>query len=283
MQDESEKPHALVCNEIWGGNRKVIRTLKLPGLAAWVASVPTDEGEGGGDLHYISVCDHDLISRVSLADVSGHGRYVNDVTETLHKLMHKNIDVWDQSDFMRELNDSFSRGGDNKYATAIVLSIHRVTGRMVFSTAGHLPPLWYHAAKRTWGWLEEGTDPQASKSSGLPIGLISGTDYRQTVVALKPKDLLVLYTDGITEAENGTGQDLGREQLLEWARQAPVDRPTALGQNLLQRLQQFRGNIQNDDVTLLVLQREDESLLSTLGKIARSNTVGRLLRSSAKR
>lgn len=282
MHDESEKPHALVCNEIWGGNRKVIRTLKLPGLAAWVASVPMDEGEGGGDLHYISVCDFDLISRVALADVSGHGRHVNDVTETLHKLMHKNIDLWDQSDFMRGLNESFNRGGDNKYATAIVLSIHRVTGRMVFSTAGHLPPLWYHAAERTWGWLEEGADPQASKSSGLPIGLISGTDYRQTVVALRPKDLLVLYTDGITEAENGTGQDLGRQQLLEWTQQAPVGSPRMLGEDLLQRLQLFRGSLQSDDLTLLVLQREDESLLSTLGKVARSNTVGRLLRSSAK-
>lgn len=282
MHDESEKPHALVCNEIWGGNRKVTRTLKLPGLAAWVASVPMDEGEGGGDLHYISVCDYDLISRVALADVSGHGRYVNDVTETLHKLMHKNIDLWDQSDFMRGLNESFNRGGDNKYATAIVLSIHRVTGRMVFSTAGHLPPLWYHAAERTWGWLEEGADPQASKSSGLPIGLISGTDYRQTVVALRPKDLLVLYTDGITEAENGTGQDLGRQQLLEWTQQAPVGSPRMLGEDLLQRLQLFRGSLQSDDLTLLVLQREDESLLSTLGKVARSNTVGRLLRSSAK-
>jgi serine phosphatase RsbU (regulator of sigma subunit) len=203
---------------------------------------------------------------------------VSDVTETLHKLVNKNINVWHQSDFMRELNDSFGRGGDNKYATAIVLSIHRVTGRMVFSTAGHPPPLWYHAAERTWGWLEEGIDPQASNSSGLPLGLISGTNYRQTVVALKPKDLLVLYTDGITEAENGTGQDLGRKQLLKWARQAPVDCPRTLGQDLLQRLQRFRGNFQSDDLTLMVLQREDEPLLSALGKVARSNTVGRLLR-----
>ena len=68
MYDESEKPHALVCTEIWGGNRKVIRTIRLPSLVAWVASAPFEEGEGGGDLHYMSVCDHDLISRVALAD-----------------------------------------------------------------------------------------------------------------------------------------------------------------------------------------------------------------------
>ena len=280
MQDDSEKPHALVCTEVWGGNRKVIRTLKLPSLTAWVASVPLNEGQGGGDLHYMSVCDYDLISRVALADVSGHGSEVDVVTQKLRDLMRKNINAWDQSDFMRGVNETFWQTGDHKYATAIVLSFHRVMGRLAFSNAGHLPPLWYHAAQSTWGWLEEGTE--AKKVSGLPVGLIPGTEYSQTVVALKPSDLIVLYTDGITDARNETGQELGREQLLEWTRQAPVDSPRALGEDLLQRLALFRGNIRNDDETLLVLQREEESRLVMLGEVAKSYTFGRLV-SSRKR
>ncbi len=282
MYDDLEKPHALVCNEVWGGNRKVIRTIKLASLVAWVASVPINEREGGGDLHYMSVCDHDLISRVALADVSGHGRDVNAVTQRLRKLMRKNINAWDQSDFMRGLNDTFGQCGNDTYATAIVLSFHRLRGRLAFSNAGHPPPLWYHAAERAWGWLEEGTDAQSRKVSGLPVGLISGADYRQTIVTLKPFDLVVLYTDGITEAENGSGQELGREQLLEWARQAPVDSPRALGETLFERLELFRGRSRNDDETLLVLQREEESLLSMLGEVASSNTFGRLRRSPEK-
>ena len=280
MQDDSEKPHALVCTEVWGGNRKVIRTLKLPSLTAWVASVPLNEGQGGGDLHYMSVCDYDLISRVALADVSGHGSEVDVVTQKLRDLMRKNINAWDQSDFMRGVNETFWQTGDHKYATAIVLSFHRVMGRLAFSNAGHLPPLWYHAAEAAWGWLEEGTE--AKKVSGLPVGLIPGTEYSQTVVALKPSDLIVLYTDGITDARNETGQELGREQLLEWTRQAPVDSPRALGEDLLQRLALFRGNIRNDDETLLVLQREEESRLVMLGEVANSYTFGRLV-SSRKR
>ena len=274
MYDESEKPHALVCTEVWGGNRKVIRAVKMPGLIAWVASVPLNEGEGGGDLHYMSVCDYDLISRVALADVSGHGSEVDGVTQTLRDLMHKNINAWDQSDFMRGVNETFRQSGEHKYATAIVLSFHRLTGRLAFSNAGHLPPLWYHAAQRAWGWLEEGTE--AKKVSGLPVGLIPGTEYSQTVVSLKPSDLLVLYTDGITEAGNETGQELGREQLLEWVRRAPVDSPRALGEDLLQRLELFRRKIRNDDETLLVLQREEESRLFMLGEVANSYTFGRL-------
>jgi hypothetical protein len=67
--DSGEVPHILICNEVWGGHRKVFRAVNMPSVAAWVASVPLNEGSGGGDLYYMSVCNHDLISRVALADV----------------------------------------------------------------------------------------------------------------------------------------------------------------------------------------------------------------------
>jgi phosphoserine phosphatase RsbU/P len=268
MSHESERPHVLACSEVWGGNRKVVRRVELPGLLGWVASVPLDKEEGGGDLHYLSVCDYDLLSRVALADVSGHGREVSKVTETLYRLMRENVNAWDQSDFMRGINQAFRLGGDGKYATAFSLSYHRLKGRLAFTNAGHLPPLWYHAAAQTWGWLEEVVDPRVRTVSGLPVGLIPGTDYLQTVVTLAPSDILVLYTDGITEAENTAGQDLGRQQFLEWARLAPVDSPASTGETLMERLEAFRGCVHTDDETLLVLQREKESLPKVLGELA---------------
>lgn len=141
----------------------------------------------------MSVCDYDLLSRVALADVSGHGKEVSQLAQKLHKLMRENVNAWDQSDFMRGLNQALRQGAHGKYATAIALSYHQ--GRLAFTSAGHLPPLWYHAARQTWGRLEEGIDPQAKRISGLPVGLIPGTDYLQTIVTLAPSDILVLYTD----------------------------------------------------------------------------------------
>jgi phosphoserine phosphatase RsbU/P len=276
MNHESDQPHVLACTEVWGGNRKVIRRVSLPGLLGWVASTPVDEGEGGGDLHYLSVCDYDLLSRMALADVSGHGREVNQVARTLHKLMGENVNAWDQTDFVRGLNQAFGQRGDGQYATAIVMSYHRIKGRLAFTNAGHLPPLWYHAAQQEWTWLEQEVDPQVKTVSGLPVGLIPGTDYLQTVIRLAPLDILVLYTDGITEAENAAGQDLGREQFLAWARCAPIGSPAATGESLLNRLEAFRSGAHNDDETLLVLQREKESLPVMLGEVATSYTVGRL-------
>lgn len=276
MNYESDRPHVLACTEVWGDNRKVIRKVKLPGLLGWVASRPVDEAEGGGDLHYLSVCDYDLLSRIALADVSGHGREVNEVTQTLHRLMRENVNSWDQSDFMRGLNQAFGRRGDGRYATAIVLSYHRLKGQLAFTNAGHLPPLWYHSVERNWSWLEESADSKGKTKSGLPVGLIAGTDYLQSVASLAPADILVLYTDGITEAEDRDGQDLGRGRFLEWARSAPVDSPEAIGEALLERLDAFQGEVHRDDETLLVLQRERESLPVMWGEVAGSYAIGRL-------
>jgi phosphoserine phosphatase RsbU/P len=273
MPDSREVPQTLMCSEVWGGNRKIFREVQLSGVTAWVASLPLNEGEGGGDLHYMSVCEHDLISRVALADVSGHGRLVSAMAETLERLMRKNINIWDQSDFMRGLNDTFVRSGQHKYATAIVLSIHRLTGALAFGNAGHLPPLWYHARQQTWGWLKEDDDPPAQKGWGLPIGLIPGTDYRQKFVTLEPSDLLVLYTDGVTEAANDAGESLDREQLLKWAREAPIGSPKALGQALVKRLESFQSRCRNDDETLIVLQREKASAADLLDNVAVSHSV----------
>ena len=82
MIDELEKPLVLACNEVHGGNHKFIATRKLAGIVAWVASIPINDGERGGDVHFMSVCGNDLISRIALADVSGHGREVDTAAMT---------------------------------------------------------------------------------------------------------------------------------------------------------------------------------------------------------
>lgn len=275
--DGPAMPSALVCGEVRGGNAKFLGERILPGLMAWIACIPASVQGAGGDLHFMSSCDHDLISRVALADVSGHGYDVDTPATDLFKLMRKNINTWDQTEFMRGVNEAFRESGAGKYATAIVLSLHRLTGRLAFTNAGHPPPMWYHSSDNTWGLLEEG-DPLARRGVGLPVGLIPGTHYVQTIVSLRKSDFLVLYTDGITEATDDNGRELGSERLLEWARHSPNGNPTSLGEALLGRFSEFRANRQNDDETLIVLQRNAEPTISALLRVLYSNTWGRLLR-----
>jgi sigma-B regulation protein RsbU (phosphoserine phosphatase) len=247
--------------EVSGGNRSVMRTVELAGLTVWVYSNTAGaedgkRGGGGGDVYYISECGQAILSRVALADVSGHGAEVNAPAQVLHALMREHSNTWDQTDFVRGLNQSF-RGcvARGKYATAVVLGILRDTGETAFTNAGHLPPLWYRSRSRRWDWLDEEPCRGACRVDGLPVGLISGTDYRQTVIQLEPADILVLYTDGITEAEDASGEMLGRDRLMEWARAAPIGGPAAVGQSLLSRLGEFRKGNLVDDETIIAIQR----------------------------
>ena len=192
--------------ELWGGNRRVAEPVELPGLIGWIQSTPLEPATEGGDVHYVSVCAGGTISRIALADVAGHGDSVSAVAERLCDALQRHTGNWDQSALMRELNDAFLAGATGlQYATAVVLGFYRQTGELLFSNAGHLPPFWYRAAEQKWDVLEADT-PHARVIEGLPLGVIPGTDYTQTAVKLGLNDLVVLYTDGCTEARDEAGE-----------------------------------------------------------------------------
>jgi serine phosphatase RsbU (regulator of sigma subunit) len=255
MVEVGERQETLACLEVWGGNRSVIRNVDLPELTAWVYSKPL-EAEDGGDVHYLSVCGQAVLSRVVLADVSGHGVGAGTSAQLLHALMREHINTWDQTEFVSALNQSFlGCASQGKYATVVILGVLRGTGETAFTNAGHLPPLWYRSNARTWGWLDEEACLDQCGVEGLPVGLIPGTTYRQMLIQLQPDDMIVLYTDGITEAEDRLGNMLTRERLMDWAQLAPADRPAATGEFLISQLNDFRQDNFTDDETLIVIQR----------------------------
>jgi len=249
----------LACFELWGGNSLVAHPIELPGLLGWVSSTPFGEAASGGDVHYLSVCSRGETSRIALADVAGHGESASAVADRLRQVLRHHTDNWDQSALMRELNEAFQQDAQGvELATAVVLGFYCGTGELLFTNAGHPPVLWRHAQSGLWEWLEERT-PYAKDVEGLPLGLIIGTDYTQTAVELKRDDLLLLYTDGITESRNPNGDELGLEGLLELVRSLPVDpkqEPAVFGSDLVEKLRQFRGSApRRDDETFMLIQR----------------------------
>jgi len=88
VQSEN-KPAALQCLEIWGGNHSVSHALELPGLTGWLHSEPTEQSSHGGDVHYVSVCSKGVLTRLALADVSGHGQSAGSVAALLRSLIRK--------------------------------------------------------------------------------------------------------------------------------------------------------------------------------------------------
>ena len=129
-------------------------------------------------------------------------------------------------------------------------------GDLTVTDAGHPPPLWYRAAEREWKLLDKLDSSAPGRPVGLPIGLEFHTSYEDLVVTLGPDDLLICYTDGISDATDDTGLPLGVDGLLELARGLSVESPMAAGATLLGLVDAFRhGAPASDDETLIVLRR----------------------------
>ena len=251
----AESPFAgLACTEVWGGNLRIERMVELPGLCAWVSSAPF-EGSGGGDVCYFSRCSKGQLTRVALADVSGHGEPVRHLAERLRGLMHEHVSAWDQTDLMGAINDAFPKDlDDSRYATAVLVGVYPQTGDAVFTNAGHPLPLRYTARHRGWSWVEEDRRP-VHEVAGLPVGLIPGTRYHQTALTLDPGDLLILYTDAFVEARDANGEIVDAQWLIETARGLVAPSAEAVGRALVSGLSDRRGGPQEDDETLIVLER----------------------------
>ena len=142
-----------------------------------------------------------------------------------------------------------------QFATAFLASFYTGSGELLFTNAGQVPPLWYRAAKREWSFLDDAT-PYSKEILDLPLGMIAGTSYRQTGVQLEAGDLLLLYTDGVSESCDETGEQLSQEGLLSIARSLPTDSAQSAGRGLLAAVEQFRGAAPAaDDETVVALER----------------------------
>lgn len=212
--------YQLDCTEVWGGNNVADKLVKVPGLVGLTAQSPSNPQQAVVTCTTCrpatSVCSRVLCSRMSRATVKPSG-----------KVVKKYINTFDQSALMREINEAFYKQNEDltQYATAVVLSHDCRTGELIFASAGHPPTLWYHASQKEWDWVHERTTDSVETFEGLPLGLVPETEYEQTRVRLAEGDLLILYTDGITECVHKTDKELGFEGLRELLRSLPVEPP----------------------------------------------------------
>jgi phosphoserine phosphatase RsbU/P len=131
-----------------------------------------------------------------------------------------------------------------KYATIFLASVYR-DGRMLWGNAAHCPPLLL----RSSGEILELT------ATGQPVGMLEEAVYRQAETPLSPDDLLVLYTDGITEAHDSSGGMYGLERLVRVLRTCLPNTPAEIAHAVRNDLCAFAGDAaQHDDWTLFILR-----------------------------
>ena len=165
MAASSTSSRTLQCMEIIGGNQAVQQALTSPGMDIWIDSRPLG-GNAGGDMHYFSMCGSGRVTRLAVADVSGHGDEADQTARWLRTLMRKYINLLDQaaaSPVPSIRNSSPRRQETGRFATVLLLTYFEPTDHLVICNAGHPRPLWYSQRSSTWHIL----DPETKGSGPL--------------------------------------------------------------------------------------------------------------------
>jgi len=188
---------------------------------------------------------------VCIGDVSGHGLGAALFMARTVGLLRGVANTEATPDaVLRRLNDSLSEGNEAAlFVTMVCGFLELSTGLFTYSNGGHCPPLLQR----------DGEIRPIPMPRGALLGVFPGRPYQSLTLTLGPGDLLMVYTDGVTEAENIAGEAFGVQgcqRLLDGAGQTPLD---ALIDGLRQSLRGFTSsNHLEDDATLLLLRRRPD-------------------------
>jgi sigma-B regulation protein RsbU (phosphoserine phosphatase) len=132
----------------------------------------------------------------------------------------------------------------NHYAT-LICGHASPSGEVELCNAGHPPPLFVRA----------GGEISRLEATGVPIGMFCSGVFASRTVRLEPGEMLLLYTDGLVEAENASGLEYGIDRLASFA-EAAERRPKAVVDACVRDLAAFSGaSVFRDDVTILAVSR----------------------------
>ena len=203
--------------------------------------------EVGGDFYdFFPLGDDRLV--VIIADVSGKGVPAALFMATAKLVLQSSIrDNPDLETAVKAANDELCAGNQaGMFVTAWIGVMELRSGRLDYVCAGHNPPVLITAA---------GADYVRCRSC-LVLGAFEGTTYRKESMTLNPGDRILLYTDGVTEAQNGKQELYGEDRLRSCLSSLEEAGSDDVIQGLLTDVSSFVGNAaQADDLTMLCLRR----------------------------
>jgi phosphoserine phosphatase RsbU/P len=250
------------CMEVWGGSQIASSGVELAGLDVWIYSKPFGQAQRGGDVYYVSSCASGRISRLLLADVSGHGKSVASTAADLRILMRRFVNRLDQKEFVRLLNQQFTTlSSQGTFSTAVVTTFFAPSRRLLICNAGHPRPLLFRALDGHWSFMGQQDNPERKGPCNIPFGIFQLADYEHLDIELDPGDCLLSYTDALIESCDSDGEMLGEEGLLRIVNLLGDIPAEELIATLLPEIaQRFPDNLSADDVTLMVIRANGRSL-----------------------
>jgi phosphoserine phosphatase RsbU/P len=225
--------------------------LSLKGYDIYGLSRSCDE-TGGDYFDYIRVRDGHL--GLVIGDVSGHGISAALYMATARALMRAFASTEpDPSKVFHALNNSLERDmGTGRFMTLFYGDLDIAEGTMRYVRAGHNEPLLYRAAEDRFDEL---------RAPGMALGFVR--DYEFEVagpVMIDPGDILILYTDGIPEARDASGEQYGMERFEELLRAWRTRPAEEIVDSVVREVAEFTGSeMFEDDVTLIVIKATGDS------------------------
>lgn len=228
----------------------------LPEISGWEIHAGNRPSQGvSGDVYQVLERAGRLVLMV--VDVAGKGISASLLTATLEALAAGPIERGQPPEeiaswLSRQLQ---RRTPPEKYATLFLGVLDPTTGLLRWVNAGHPPALvMRHPATQRRGATDD-LVIEHLEATGPPVGLLSDDRYEAKGTRLAPGDTLVLYTDGITEAADPKGRELGVEGLEEVCRRHGATELDDLAEELDRTLEEFTGGAPPEDDRTLVLVR----------------------------
>jgi len=207
--------------------------------------------EVGGDYYDIYKISEDKTILI-IGDVSGKGTSAAFHMSQLKGIFHSLVQLQlSPKDFLIYANNALAKGLDkNSFITVAYYIIDRKSGSIEFSRAGHCPTLFYNHNKNEANYFY---------GIGLGLGIIRNNEFYRYVnidkIKYNPNDILVLFTDGITEARNNDQEEFGYDRLKNLIVENASLTPERIKDVIVQAVYSFcESNAPADDFTLIIIK-----------------------------
>jgi sigma-B regulation protein RsbU (phosphoserine phosphatase) len=225
---------------------------ETPAIPGWEMAVKLQPArETSGDFYDFIALEHNKLGIV-IGDVSDKGlgaALFMAMTSTLFRTFTSRQPSLPGLTMSAVNERVISDSGGSSFVTAFLGVLEPNTGRLRYVSAGHVPALLISTGKSK--------SVERLGRTGMALGILSDTTWQQKLVKFIPGDFLLLYTDGVLDAQDQHGEFYGEPRLLQVARAQAAAPAQQIVQAILSDILRFTdGAPVNDDLILLVLKRK---------------------------
>ena len=205
--------------------------------------------EVGGDFYDVMPLSGGKVG-LAIADVSGKG-----IPAALFMMSSRTslkgaaVGRQEPGDVLTEVNKLLLENNDALMFLTVFYAVYEpATGALTYANAGHCPPLLVHA---------DGKQEELPSCEGCILGIVPDIKFKQRSISLLPGDTLIMYTDGVTEANNDKSELFGMERLQKACADIQGRTATEVTDVIFKAVKDYAGNApQFDDITCINLVRQ---------------------------